>query len=40
MFELINKNVNKLIVEKELKLLFEKNLLRMYKINFKSNKNK
>ena len=40
MFELINKNVNKLIVEKELKLLFEKNLSRMYKINFKSNKNK
>ena len=40
MFELINKNVNKLIMEKELKLLFEKNLSRMYKINFKSNKNK
>ena len=40
LLELINKNINKLDLENKLKLLFEKNLLRMYKINFKSNKNK
>jgi BirA family transcriptional regulator, biotin operon repressor / biotin---[acetyl-CoA-carboxylase] ligase len=33
LFKLINKRVDKSIIEKKLKLLFEKNLLRMYKIN-------
>ena len=31
--ELVNKYINKSIIEKKLKLLFEKNLSRMYKIN-------
>ena len=40
LLELTNKNANKLVLENKLKLLFEKNLSKMYKINFKSNKNK
>jgi len=33
LYELINKTVNKTIIEKKLKLLFEKNLSKMYKSN-------
>ena len=33
LYELTNKTVNKTIIEKKLKLLFEKNLLKMYKSN-------
>ena len=38
LFELINKRINKTIIENELKVLFEKNLSRLYKINSKLNK--
>ena len=38
LFELINKSVSKIKLENELKQLFEKNLTRLYKINFKINK--
>ena len=38
LFELINKRINKTIIENELKVLFEKNLSRLYKINNKLNK--
>ena len=37
-FELIDNQVNKISIENELKVLFEKNLSRMYKINYKLNK--
>jgi len=37
-FELIDNQVNKTTIENELKVLFEKNLSRMYKINYKLNK--
>ena len=33
LFELINKHINKIKFENELKVIFEKNLTRMYKIN-------
>jgi len=38
LLELINKSVSKIKLENELKQLFEKNLTRLYKINFKINK--
>jgi BirA family biotin operon repressor/biotin-[acetyl-CoA-carboxylase] ligase len=37
LFELINKRINKTIFENELKVIFEKNLTRMYKISNKFN---
>ena len=33
LYELINKTINKREIENKLKLIFEKNLLKMYKIN-------
>ena len=33
LYELVNKYINKSIIEKKPKLLFEKNLSRMYRIN-------
>jgi len=33
LLELVNKRINKMVLEKELKLLFEKNLSKMYKIS-------
>ncbi len=38
LLELMNKNINKLKIENQLKQIFEKNLSKMYKINFKLNK--
>ena len=38
LLELMNKNINKLKIENQLKQIFEKNLSKMYKINFKINK--
>ena len=38
LYELVNKYINKSIIEKKLKLLFEKNLSKLYKINDKLNK--
>ena len=39
LFELINERINKIKFENELKVIFEKNLTRMYKINNKVKKN-
>ena len=38
LFNLLNKRINKKIIENELKVLFEKNLSKLYKINNKLNK--
>ena len=38
LLELMNKNINKLKIENQLKQIFEKNLSKMHKINFKLNK--
>jgi BirA family transcriptional regulator, biotin operon repressor / biotin---[acetyl-CoA-carboxylase] ligase len=38
LYELTNKRINKRNLEKKLKLIFEKNLSKMYKINSKINK--
>ena len=38
LFELINKHINKTVIEYELKVLFEKKLSKLYKIDNKLNK--
>jgi BirA family biotin operon repressor/biotin-[acetyl-CoA-carboxylase] ligase len=38
LFNLLNKRINKKVIENELKVLFEKNLSKLYKINSKLNK--
>ena len=38
LFELVNKRVDKKIIENELKVFFEKNLSKLYKISYKLNK--
>ena len=38
LFELINKCIDKRVIEDDLKILFEKNLSKLYKINYKLNK--
>ena len=37
LYELVNKHINKTTIENELKVLFEKNLSKLYKINKKLN---
>jgi len=39
LFEIVNKSINKTTFTNDLKVIFEKNLSRMYKINNKINKN-
>ena len=38
LFELVNKRLDKTVIENELKVFFEKNLSKLYKISYKLNK--
>ena len=37
LYELINKHINKSVIENKLKLIFEENLSKLYKMNTESN---